>query len=59
MARLQMNQPAQAVAPLKKLVTLEPNNVNARGMLAGAEMSLSHFDDAAAQYRALTKLAPE
>jgi predicted Zn-dependent protease len=58
MSHLQLNQPAQALAPLKKLITLQPNDVNARGMLAGAEMTLNRFDDAAANYRALTKLAP-
>src|SRR3954454_22504264 len=59
MARLQLNQPAQAVTPLNKVVTLEPSNVNARGMLAGAELSLGRFDEAAGQYRTLTKLSPD
>lgn len=59
MSHLQLNQPAQAVTPLKKVITLEPNNIDARGMLAGADIGLGHFDEAAAQYRTLTKLAPD
>ena len=58
MSHLQLNQPAAALAPLNKLTTLEPKNPNARGMLAGAEMELGHFENAAQQYRQLTILAP-
>jgi tetratricopeptide (TPR) repeat protein len=58
MSRLQMNQPAAAIAPLQKLVTLEPKDPNPRGMLAGAEMGLGRFEEAAEQYRQLAVLAP-
>ena len=58
MSHLQLNQPAAAIPPLEKLLALDAKNLNSRGMLAGAELSLDRFQEAAAQYRQLTKLAP-
>jgi predicted Zn-dependent protease len=52
--QLQLNQPRLALAPLKKLLSLEPSNHGARGMFAGALMAVDQFDEAAAQYRKLT-----
>jgi len=58
-ARLALNQPAQAVAPLRKAVAAEPENRDARGMLADALSGAGEFDQAAGQYRKLTDLAPD
>ena len=49
MSHLQMNQPAQALGPLKKVIALNEKDVNVRGMLAGAELSLEHFQAASQQ----------
>jgi predicted Zn-dependent protease len=49
-----LNQPREAIAPLRKLIKLDPQNLNAVGMLADAEMSQKLFEDAAAHYRELT-----
>ena len=54
MARLQTNDPSRAVAPLEKAVAMDPVNVNARGMLAGALMGSGRPAEAATQYRKLT-----
>jgi len=56
MAHLQVNQPAGGVAPLEKLTNIEPENQNARGMLAGAYLALDRPTEAATQYRKLTAL---
>lgn len=55
---LQTNQPKLAIAPLEKLIQLKAADQNARGMLAGAYMSVDRFSDAAAQYRSLTASDP-
>ena len=52
--QLQLNHPQLALVPLKKLLTLEPSNHDARGMFAGALMGADQFDEAAEQYRKLT-----
>ncbi len=59
MARLENGEPANAIAPLQKAVTLNGNDINARGMLAGAFMGLGRFKEAEAQYRSLTTLTPD
>ena len=51
--QLQLNNPQLAIAPLKKLLTVQASNHDARGMLAGALMATGMFDDAAEQYRKL------
>ena len=48
------NHPQLALVPLKKLLSLEPSNHDARGMFAGALMGVDRFDEAAEQYRKLT-----
>ncbi|MBS1832345.1 MAG: tetratricopeptide repeat protein [Acidobacteria bacterium] len=58
MARLQLNQPAAAIAPLTKAVTMVPNQVDARGMLANALLSLDRPGEAAPHFRKLTTLTP-
>jgi len=56
-AQLALNQPRQALAPLRKAVAAEPDNPDARGMLADALSGAGEFDQAAEQYRRLTELA--
>jgi tetratricopeptide (TPR) repeat protein len=58
-ARLAMDQPSLAVAPLKKVVAAEPKNSDARGMLASTLLDLGRADESAAQYRELTAIAPD
>ncbi len=58
-ARLALNEPLLAIAPLQKVVAREPGNRDARGMLAGALMDAGRFEQAAAQYRQLSTLAPD
>jgi cytochrome c-type biogenesis protein CcmH/NrfG len=48
------NHPQLALVPLKKLLSLEPSNLDARGIFAGALMGVNRFDEAAEQYRKLT-----
>jgi predicted Zn-dependent protease len=58
MARLELNQSREALAPLRKLMTLDPTDLNALGMLAGAELSQNLFEAAATHYRKLTDAEP-
>jgi tetratricopeptide (TPR) repeat protein len=58
-AHLELNEPRAAILPLQKVVAMEPANRDARGMLAGALFSVERFEQAAEQYRALTKVAAE
>lgn len=58
-ARLAVGEPGLAVAPLRKALTVEPENIDARGMLATALMESRHFQEAAAEYRTLTDKTPD
>lgn len=58
MARLETGDPAGAIAPLQKAVVLNGNDINARGMLAGALSGVGRAKEAEVQYRRLTSLAP-
>src|SRR5579884_3338266 len=58
-ARLALNQPEQAVSPLRRAVAKDSANRDARGMLADALAASGHFDQAAEQYRKLTDLSPD
>jgi tetratricopeptide (TPR) repeat protein len=58
-ARLAMNQPQQALVPLQSAVAVQPENRDARGLLAEALSRLTRFDRAAEQYRKLTELSPD
>jgi tetratricopeptide (TPR) repeat protein len=58
-ARLALNQPEQAVSPLRRAVAKDSANRDARGMLADALASAGRFDQAAEQYRKLTDLSPD
>lgn len=53
-ARLAVGEPALAVGPLQKALSVEPENVDARGMLAAALMESRRFGEAAAEYRKLS-----
>ena len=57
-ARLALNEPGAAIAPLEKVIALDPKNRDARGMLAGALLDSERFDRAAAQFRELSDIAP-
>jgi predicted Zn-dependent protease len=56
---LDLGQPKEAVALLQKAVTAMPSNGDAREMLARAQLMLSRFQNAAASYRALSRIEPE
>ena len=49
----------QAVTPLRKAVAADPDNRNARGMLADALVEIGRFAEASEQYRKLTDLSPD
>ncbi len=57
-ARLQLNDPANAIAPLQKLVTIQQDNTEERGMLANALLAVGRIREASMQFRRLTQLAP-
>lgn len=57
-ARLAIDQPEQAIAPLRKAVAVETKNPDARGMLADALSAAGHFEPAAEQFEKLTGIAP-
>jgi predicted Zn-dependent protease len=58
-ARLQMGQPAAALKPLETFLGLQSDHLEARSMLASALLSLGRLEEAAEQYRHLTKFHPE
>jgi tetratricopeptide (TPR) repeat protein len=58
-ARLALNQPEQAIAPLQKAIAADTGNRDARGMLAGALLGAGRFDPAAEQYRKLTEMSAD
>ena len=58
-AYAELGQPAKAVAPLQKFVAAQPDNRDARRMLADSLLSLERWDPAARHYRALTQQAPD
>ena len=58
-ARLALNEPALAIAPLQKALAIEAENVDARGMLATALMDAKRFSEAPPQYRVLSDKAPD
>jgi tetratricopeptide (TPR) repeat protein len=58
-ARLALNEPQLAIAPLQKAVAADARNLDARGMLASALMDAGRFEQASEQYRKLTAVWPE
>ena len=57
-ARLSLDQPELAIAPLRKAVAAAAQNAAARGMLADALSASGHFEQAAEQYQKLTAVSP-
>ena len=58
-ARLALNEPKLAIAPLEKVVAADPKNRDARGMLAAALLDAGRFDQAAAQLSRSRQRRPE
>jgi len=56
---MELGEPAPAVAPLQKVVAAQPENLQARQMLAEALLDLQRWEGAARQFRALADRAPE
>jgi tetratricopeptide (TPR) repeat protein len=57
-ARLQLGETAAAVKALETVLHLQPENREARQMLAGALLSLNHLEQAAEEYQKLSALDP-
>ena len=55
----QLGEHARAVPPLEKVIAAQPNDRNARVMLAEALLALDRFDESAQQFRRASELAPE
>jgi tetratricopeptide (TPR) repeat protein len=55
----QLGEHARAVQPLEKVIAAQPNDRNARMMLAEAFLALDRFDESALQFRRASELAPE
>jgi predicted Zn-dependent protease len=55
----QLGENARAVPPLEKVIAAQPNDRNARVMLAEALLALDRFDESAAQFRRASELVPE
>jgi predicted Zn-dependent protease len=57
--RLQLGETTAAIKPLKMVLTLQPDQREARQMLADALLSLDRPEEATAEYRGLTAADPE
>src|SRR5882724_11850640 len=55
----QLGEHARAVPLLEKVIAAQPNDRNARVMLAEALLALDRFDESAQQFRRASELAPE
>jgi tetratricopeptide (TPR) repeat protein len=55
----QFGEHARAVLPLEKVIAAQPNDRNARVMLAEALLALDRFDESALHFRRASELAPE
>jgi len=58
-AHMELGQAARAVEPLQKVVAAQPENRDARKMLADALLSLERYDSAARHFRKLSEVAPQ
>ena len=56
---MELGDPAQAVAPLEKVLAAQPENLQARQMLAQALSGLRRWEQAARQFRALAERTPQ
>ena len=57
-ARLSLKQPGLSVSPLQRALAVDPNNQDARGMLAASLNATGQLDASAREYRKLTELSP-
>ena len=57
--RLALNEPKAAIPLLEKVVAADPKNPDARGMLGGALLDTSRFEQAAAQFREFSAQSPD
>jgi tetratricopeptide (TPR) repeat protein len=55
----QLGEHARAVPLLEKVIAAQPNDRNARVMLADALLALDRFDESAQQFRRASELAPD
>ena len=55
----ELGENAEAIAPLERVIAAQPNDRNARLMLAGALLALHRFDDAVMHFEKAAELAPE
>ena len=55
----QLGEHARGVPPLEKVIAAQPNDRNARVMLAEAFLALDRFDESALQFHRASELAPE
>src|SRR5713101_7657986 len=55
----ELGESAQAVAPLESVTAAQPNDRNARLMLASALAALKRFDEAVVHFEKAAELAPE
>src|SRR4029077_2505688 len=58
-ARLALNQPNEAVPPLRKAVNARPTDQETRGLLASALLDAKRLDEAGVEYRKLADSASE
>jgi len=55
-SHLDLGTPGKAIGPLQKVIAAQPGNKDARHMLADAFLSLERYEQAAAQFQALTQV---
>jgi predicted Zn-dependent protease len=55
-SHLDLGAPGKAIGPLQKVIAAQPGNKDARHMLADAFLSLERYEQAAAQFQALTQV---
>jgi predicted Zn-dependent protease len=56
---IELHEPARAVAPLEKVIALQPNDRNARLMLADALFDLERYEDSRRQFQTASEQSPD
>ena len=56
---IELHEPARAVAPLEKVIALQPNDRNARLMLADALFDLGKYEDSTRHFQTASEQAPD
>jgi predicted Zn-dependent protease len=56
---VELGENARAIAPLEKVISVQPNDRNARLMLGEASLGLERYDEAAVQFQKASELAPQ